>query len=142
ESYTRLLPLNGVIQYEKPGQEPLTFREEKAFFADTSLFKVFDFHVINGDQPSCLRGINKVIISEAIARKYFGSEDPVGKRLKFNGNDLMDITGVVKDIPENSHLKFDLLVSYETINKQTQDQSATSWGWYDFYSFVLLKPNT
>jgi putative ABC transport system permease protein len=142
ESYTRLLGLGGVIQYEKPGQEPLTFREEKAFFADTSLFKIFDFRLVNGSVSTCLKGINKVIISETLARKYFGSEDPLGKRLTFNGNDPLDITGVFQDIPENSHLKFDLLVSYETINKQTKDQSATSWGWYDFYSFVLLKTNT
>jgi len=49
---------------------------------------------------------------------------------------------VFADVPENSHLKFDFLLSYETINKQTNDQSATSWGWYDFYSFVLLQPGT
>jgi putative ABC transport system permease protein len=142
ESYTRLRSLGGVIQYERAGQEPLTFREEKAFFADTSLFKIFDFHITHGNASSCLKGINKVIISETLAHKYFGSEDPLGKRLKLNGNDPLDVTGVFEDIPENSHLKFDLLVSYETLNKQSQDGSATSWGWYDFYSFVLLKPNT
>lgn len=142
EAYTRLFPLSGVIEYEKPGQEPLTFREEKAFFADTSLFKIFDFRLINGDVASCLRGINKVVISETLAHKYFGSEDPLGKRLRYNDNDLLDITGVFQDIPENSHLKFDFLVSYETFNKQTKDQSATSWTWYDFYSFVLLRPGT
>jgi putative ABC transport system permease protein len=77
-----------------------------------------------------------------MVRRYFGSEDALGKRLKINGGDVVEITGVFEDVPENSHLQFDFLVSYETLNKQTEDQSATSWGWYDFYSFVKLKPDT
>jgi putative ABC transport system permease protein len=142
EEYTRFLPVSGVLQYEKPGEEPVTFREEKAFFADTSVFKVFDFSMLQGDATTCLRGINKIIVSESFARRYFRSEDPLGKQLRFNGDETVDITGVFADVPENSHIKFDFLVSYETINKRTNDQSATSWGWYDFYSFVLLKPGT
>lgn len=142
EEYTRLLPLSGVVQYETPGEEPLTFREEKAFFADTSFFKVFDFQITQGDEATCLRGLNKIVISQNMAQKYFGSQSPVGKHLRLNGNDEVEITAVMQNVPENSHLKFDFLVSYETLNKRTEDQSATSWGWYDFYSFVLLKPNT
>ena len=142
EAHTRLLPQSGVIQYERPGGEAITFREEKAFFADTSFFKVFDFRVTLGDPATCLKGLNKIMLSETMARKYFGSGDPLGKRLQFNANETMDITGVFRDVPENSHIKFDFLVSYETLNRRTEDQSATSWGWYDFYSFVLLKPNT
>jgi putative ABC transport system permease protein len=142
EEYTRFLPVSGVIQYERPGEEPITFREEKAQFADTSMFKVFDFKLLKGDKTTCLKGINKIIVSETFAQRYFSSEDPIGKRLLFNGNESLDITGVFEDVPENSHIKFDFLVSYETLNKRTEDQSATSWGWYDFYSFVLLKPNT
>lgn len=142
EEYTRFLPLGGVLMYEKPGEEPIVFREEKALFADTMMFKVFDFKLLQGNTTTCLKGINKVILSESIARKIFQNEDPIGKRLLFNGNDVLDVTGVFADVPENSHLKFDFLVSYETINARTENQSATSWGWYDFYSFVLLKPNT
>lgn len=142
EEYTRFLPLGGVLMYEKPGEEPIAFREEKALFADTMMFKVFDFKLLQGNTATCLKGINKVILSEAIARKIFQNEDPIGKRLLFNGNDVLDVTGVFADVPENSHLKFDFLVSYETINARTENQSSTSWGWYDFYSFVLLKPNT
>ena len=142
EEYTRLLPVSGVLQYEQPGEEPITFREEKAFYADTLLFKVFSFNVLKGDPNTCLKGINKIIVSETFAHKYFGNEDAIGKQLRFNGNQSLEITGVFADVPENSHLKFDFLLSYETINKQTNDQSATSWGWYDFYSFVLLQPGT
>jgi putative ABC transport system permease protein len=143
EAYTRFLPHSGVLSYEKSGEEPISFREDRGQFADTSLFKVFDFTLAKGDEKTCLRGIDKMIISETTARKYFGNEDPIGKRLRLNGeNNAMEVTGVFHDVPENSHIKFDFLVSYETLNAQTENQSETSWGWYDFYSFVLLKPGT
>ncbi|HLZ16661.1 MAG TPA: ABC transporter permease, partial [Cyclobacteriaceae bacterium] len=140
EEYTRFLPISGIIKYEKPGEEPISFREDRAQFADTSIFKIFDFKLIQGNAITCLRGINKVIVSESIAHKYFQQEDAIGKRLVFNGNQVIEVSGVFQDVPENSHIKFDFLVSYETLNAQTKDQSATSWGWYDFYIFVLLKP--
>ncbi|MBA4056634.1 MAG: hypothetical protein C0490_18110, partial [Marivirga sp.] len=143
EEYTRFLPTDGVITYEKPGEEPITFREERVHFVDTCIFKVFDFRLTAGNPKACLKGTNKVIISENAAKKYFDNENPIGKRLNVNGNELsLEVTGVFRDAPQNSHIKFDLLVSYETINAMTNNESETSWGWYDFYSFVLLKPNT
>jgi putative ABC transport system permease protein len=143
EEFVRFLPTGGVITYEKPGEEPITFREERAQFTDTSIFKVFDFHLIKGNERTCLQGINKVIISESTAQKYFRDEDPIGKILNVNGNEMpLEITGVFKEVPENSHIKFNFLVSYETINKMSDNASETSWEWYDFYTFVLLKPNT
>lgn len=144
EAYTRFLPAGGVLTYEKAGQEPVTFREDRAQFADTAIFKVFDFRLIKGDPETCLKGTNKIIISERTAEKYFRDEEPIGKRLVDHGNDdrVFEITGVFEDVPENSHIKFDLLISYETINAMTNNESETSWGWYDFYSFILLKPGT
>jgi putative ABC transport system permease protein len=142
EAYTRLLPISGVLQYDRPGEEPITFREEKAFYADTSLFKIFDFKIVEGDPVSSLKGINKIMVSESFANRYFGKEEALGKRLLFNGNESFNISGVFEDVPENSHIKFGFLVSYETVNKRSRDQASTSWGWYDFYSFVLLKPGT
>ncbi|MEX2234657.1 MAG: ABC transporter permease [Cyclobacteriaceae bacterium] len=143
EAYTRFLPTDGILTYEKPGEEPVTFREEKAHFADTSLFKVFDFMLVRGNAKTCLKGTNKIIISESTARKYFKDDEPIGKRIIEHDENLsFEVTGVYRDVPENSHIKFDLLVSYETLNAMTNNQSETSWGWYDFYSFVLLKPGT
>jgi putative ABC transport system permease protein len=144
EAYTRFLPTGGVITYEKPGEEPVVFREERAQFADTSLFKIFDFKLIKGNERTCLKGVDKVIIAEHIAKKYFDGEDAIGKRLTINAGDeaLLEVTGIFADVPENSHIKFDLLISYESINSRTNNQSETSWGWYDFYTFVLLKPGT
>src|SRR5207302_9932209 len=111
---------------EKPGEEPISFREEHALFADTSMFKVFDFKLVNGNQATCLKGVDKVIISEKLASTYFKNEDPIGKRIMAiagwvtrNGGQAFEVTGVFQDVPENSHLKFDMLISYETINART-----------------------
>lgn len=143
KEFTRFLPTSGVISFEKSGQEPISFREERMFFADTSLFKVFDFNLIKGSDQACLRGVNKVIISNSSAEKYFKTQDPIGRQLHLDGNDaILEVTGVFEDVPENSHIKFDFLISYETINAWTNNNSENSWGWYDFYSFVLLKPQT
>jgi putative ABC transport system permease protein len=142
EAYTRLFPFRGVIAYEKPGEEPISLRQERMHFADTSLFKVFDFKLLEGNPRTCLKGVNKVIISRSTAQKYFRDDDPIGKRLNFSGDMFCEVTGVFEDVPENSHIKFDLLVSYETLDAQSNNQSETSWGWYDFYCFVLLKPGT
>lgn len=143
EEYTRFLPAGGVITYEKPGAEPISFRERRILFADTNIFKVFDFRLLKGNEKTCLKGVNKIIISEHAARKYFGDEDPINKVVYHNGREeSFQVTGVFQDVPENSHIKFDFLISYETINAWTENNSETSWGWYDFYSFVLLKPGT
>jgi putative ABC transport system permease protein len=143
EAYTRFLPTGGVIAYNPPGREPVIFREDRAQFADTMIFRVFDFHLISGDEKTCLKGTNKTIISESTAKKYFKDEDPIGKHVTVNNFERsLEITGIFADVPENSHIRFNMLVSYETINASTNNNSETSWGWYDFYSFVLLKPGT
>jgi putative ABC transport system permease protein len=139
EEFTRFFPTHRTITYEQAGREPVTYREERGEFADTSIFKVFDFRIIDGDVKTCLKGLNKIIISESMARKYFGDEEAVGKRLK-SGDQLLEVSAVFQDVPENSHIKFDYLVSYETLNADSKNQSETSWGWYDFYSYIMLKP--
>lgn len=141
--YTRFLPAGDVMSYQKPGEEPRSFREERVFYADTSLFEVFDFRLLKGYPETCLKGTNKVIMSQATARKYFGDDEPIGKRITDHGNGRdLEVTGVFANVPDNSHIKFDLLISYETIDAMTKNESETSWGWYDFYSFVLLRPGT
>ncbi|HEY0741348.1 MAG TPA: ABC transporter permease [Chryseosolibacter sp.] len=144
EAFTRFLPIGGVISYDAPGEDPVVFREERMQFADTSLFNVFDFRLLKGNERTCLKGVNKVIIAENVANKYFGSGDPIGKQLTLHRGDasVFEVTGVFANVPENSHIKFDFLVSYEIINAWTENESETSWNWYDFYSFVLLKPGT
>ncbi|MBT1701031.1 ABC transporter permease [Fulvivirgaceae bacterium PWU4] len=145
EAYTRLLRTGGVVRYERPGETAVEFREDRAFFADTSLFRVFDFELVHGNDQTCLKGVSNVVISQSMAKKYFGDDDALGKRLSVNDRDgvhrLLEVTGVFADVPESSHIKFDFLVSFETLNVWSENASETSWDWLGFYTFVLLKPD-
>ncbi|QGY44670.1 FtsX-like permease family protein [Maribellus comscasis] len=89
------------------------FKEERAFFADSSFFDLFSYPVVSGVKSDFLREPNVAVITESLARKYFGDEDPIGKTIyRVNpGKTPLLIQGVVKDVPENSHLKFDVIIS-------------------------------
>ncbi|MFK7951426.1 MAG: ABC transporter permease [Ekhidna sp.] len=143
--FVRTFPMSGVMS-----RENIKFRENRIQIADPSFFTIFDFPLVQGDPKNALNSPNQVVITESIAIKYFGSTDIIGEEIKFHswvgGN--FEITGIAKDVPDNSHIKFDFIVSYETLNSQTRNDetgesnSETAWGWYDFNSYVLLQPGT
>jgi len=142
KQFTRLFPVSGVVSYETPHHERISFLEEKMQITDPAVFEVFDFKLLKGDQRTALQGPNKAVISQRAARKYFGDADPIGKVIAWNGNKKFEVTGIIENIPDNSHLKFDILFSYQTLNNQTHNDSETAWGWYDFNTYVLLQPGT
>ncbi|HZY81318.1 MAG TPA: ABC transporter permease [Cyclobacteriaceae bacterium] len=146
ERFTRLYPVDGVISYESPENGLIAHREEKIEITDSSVFKVFSWKLIKGEADNVLRGPNKAVISQKAAKKYFGTTDPIGKTIKFNADRFFEVSGVFEDVPENSHIKPDFLLSYETIyerNVPVAEQGAeTNWGWYDFNTYVLLQPGT
>src|SRR5690606_21764940 len=83
-----------------------TFANEKTFAADSNFLRVFSFEFRQGSQDA-LDGPGKVVLSEALARKLFGPTDPMGKTLEFNKDLLLEVTGVIRNVPANSHLQFD-----------------------------------
>lgn len=142
QRFTRLYPVSGVISYESPERGLISHLEEKMQIVDSSAFAIFDLKLLQGDPQTVLTGPNKVAISEKAAAKYFGQTDPIGQWLSWNGDNRFEVTGIFQDIPDNSHIKFDFMLSYQTLNRQTNNQSETSWGWYDFNTYVLLEPGT
>ncbi|MEQ9591076.1 MAG: ABC transporter permease, partial [Cyclobacteriaceae bacterium] len=88
----------------------VTFQEKYHFFADSNFFDVLDFKLVKGNPKTALKFANTVIVSESMAKKYFGSEDPIGKTLEID-TAKHEVVGVMQDIPRNSHLKFDFLSS-------------------------------
>ncbi len=146
KQFTRLYPVSGVMSYDSP-TGLVSHMEEKMQITDTSVFDIFDIPLITGDPSASLKGPNKVVISQRAAKKYFGEADPMGKTLQWNGRFKFDVTGIFKDVPANSHIKFDFLFSYETMvtlsgGDGTSTDHETSWGWYDFNTYVLLEPGT
>lgn len=141
KDYVRLFPLYMVLTYDDPDQRRIAFREEKVQFTEPSLFDVFDFELIRGDESTALEGVNKIVVSERAAKKYFGDNNPIGKQLEWStwdGIRLLEVTGVMANLPDNSHIKFDICVSLDTYHSLTNNSSATSWTWYDFNTYVLL----
>ena len=116
----------------------LRFYTDKVFFADSNLFKVFTHEFIEGNPKTALVEPNSVVLTQAIAEKYFGkNKSVVGKTLQNDKGDVFKITAVVKDVPKNSHLIFNILMSVSTLPKDF----ANNWGGFGFYTYVLLKPN-
>ncbi|MXW03883.1 MAG: FtsX-like permease family protein [Gemmatimonadetes bacterium] len=114
------------------------FYERNFYLADSSVFNVFDVPLIAGDPRTALAGIDKVVLSESIARKYFGDENPIGKILDAEGSFHFEVTGIMRDLPANTHLGFDILAAFR-IQEHYADKSADVWDWRKSYSYVLLR---
>ncbi len=129
----RLIPTESLVKY----QDKL-FEERNIFYADPSIFSVFDFSLLKGS-ANALDEPRSVVLTPTTATKYFGSTNPIGKTLVFEGK-AMNVTGVVKDVPFNSHFTFDFLISMATAK---QKDSGYDWlfnNWYsdNGYTYVLL----
>jgi putative ABC transport system permease protein len=127
------------------------FSETKGYFADASALDMFNIELIKGDRKEALTGPDKLVISEKMAQKYFGNDEAYGKTLSIKDAGRVQtylVSGVFKNYPPNSHLIIEYLASYATLGKiirgygDTSNATETSWGWYDFYSYVQLKPGT
>lgn len=117
----------------------LHFYENKVFFSDSNLFRVFTYPFIEGDPQTALVAPHSMVLTQSVAEKYFGKgKSFVGKSLQNDKGDVYKITGVVKDIPKNSHLIFDVLISASTLPKGNPGD----WGSFNIFTYVLLSPNT
>src|SRR5690606_5672123 len=94
-------------------EKNIKFDEKNLLAVDSTFFDVFPFPVVRGDAHKALRNVNGILISESIAKKYYGTEDPIGKHLAVNyDTSLLEVMAVFKDVPEQSHFHFDFLISY------------------------------
>jgi putative ABC transport system permease protein len=116
------------------------FQENNTVFADSSLFSIFDFPLVAGDPATVLKEPYSIVLSQTTAKKYFGDANPVGQPIFFADSSYnATVTGVMKDIPENSSVKADLFVSISSM-RRFRDSMDYRWGNFNTYSFVLLKP--
>jgi putative ABC transport system permease protein len=136
-SFGRLSNTDGVIRMEES-----SFREEKMFAANSEFLTMMPVKLIEGVDSTALDAPGTAVISEAIARKYFGTSHALGKTFRLNSDELFTITGVFRDIPENTHLKFEILISWPTFVKWRGKEIETAWFWDGFYTYIRLKPGT
>ena len=121
---------NMLIRYEDK-----TFLEDKFMWADSSFFKIFSFKLIEGDPAKVLNEPRMIVVSESMAKKYFGSDNPVGKTLKvFSDTTHYIVTGVFEDVPVNSHIDFDFVASFISLDKV----KSTEWTSNNLCTYILL----
>lgn len=129
-----------VLSYTSSQGNVVRFEEKGGFFADPHVTDMFDVKFIYGDTGTPLLEKNSIIVSEAMARKYFGSENPVGKTLQDDNINLpFRVTGVFKAFSFPTHLQFDYLLSMRSIESYQDEQTMQRKTWSGFYSYVLLK---
>jgi putative ABC transport system permease protein len=116
-----------------------SFYETKIYYADSTLFDIFGYKFVEGNAKNALNKPNSIVISKTLSDKYFGEDSTaVGKSLK-TVYDVYQVTGVIEDVPQNSHMRFDMLISLSTILRGNQ-AGFDNWGSFNNFTYILLKP--
>jgi putative ABC transport system permease protein len=114
------------------------FKEQNLYAASEDFFKVFSIKLIEGIDSMVLKEPFKIVLSESMAKKYFGAENPLGKTLKANGNMDFEVSGIFEDLPVNTHMKIDGLFSFATLETLQNDPILT-WNWDGFMTYIVLE---
>ncbi|WP_436514577.1 ABC transporter permease [Ekhidna sp. To15] len=116
------------------------FYEQEVYRVDANFLKVFTYEALKGNPDEMLSDPSNIVLTESMASKYFGEEDPMGKEITlFNRNNQKKIvTGVINDVPFNSHFRFDFLIPLHFEDRNIDEM----WGWYNYYTYVKLKEDT
>jgi len=133
----RLQRFKGTMRYQEK-----MFNETYMFFAESSVFDIFTFPLLRGNPVTSLREPNTAVLTQATAQKYFGSEDdPMGKILVLSDTLAFTVTGITKNLPAQSHLKFDILLSFETWKNIQANRGRVLdnlWTSGTYYTYALL----
>ena len=122
-------------------KDDIQFVEKKGFYADSTLLDIFSFPLIKGDRRTALQRPDGILITEDMARRYFGHSDALGKTLKKDNGELVTVTGVLANIPFNSSLQFDYILPMSAVARTNDELKNSVWGNFNFYSYVQLDKN-
>jgi len=141
EASTRLIDVNGLFTspqkfYFRKGSSNI--QEKKVVFSESSLFDVFTLPLVDGSPTGSLDAPNTAVITESTAKKYFNKVDVVGQTLTMNDTSSYKITGVIKDIPSQSHFNFDFFLSFSS----RPESHSHGWGYSGLHNYLVLKPGT
>lgn len=134
EQVIRFAPASGsLVSYGE-----VDYQEDQIFYADAEVFEVFDYELIQGDVRTALAEPFTAVIAESVAEKYFGQEDPMGKSLIIDETQNVQVTGIMKDPPTNTHLSADFFISMETGKSVFNQLVLNNWGEGSSYTYLLL----
>jgi ABC-type antimicrobial peptide transport system permease subunit len=114
------------------------FEEKRVFYADPSFMDVFSFPLVQGNRATALKNVDGVLITQAMATKYFGNQNPIGKFLRKDNSENVVVTGVLANIPANSHLQFDFIFPMASLARTDYGLQKNTWNDFSFYSYVQL----
>jgi len=127
--YTRMMKASRIVGYNNQ-----LFEESNFFYAEPSLFKIFSFNLIKGNADEALNAPDKIIITQSMAKKYFGNDEAIGKVLKSEGEDYV-VSAVAADAPSTSQIKFDFIVPFNTLKQAKEEQYFSA----NYITYLLLK---
>ena len=131
--YVRFREHNQVFSYNQK-----VFSENSIYLVDKSVFDIFSFELIRGNPETALSHPDNVVITEETARRYFGDDDPMGKTILVDGKYPVTVTGLVKNLPSNSHLQFDILLPMSTFGIETVESWLQNWFSGNSYTYLLI----
>lgn len=117
-------------------KDDIKLYENEGLIADSSVFEVFDFKMLQGNELTALKRPDGIVLTQTLAKKYFGDQNPIGKTINLNNQVDAVVTGIVQDVPPNSHFEFSFLVPMSGYEHPQKD----SWErWNQFYTYLLLR---
>lgn len=127
----------GYDQLLNYNNKPLKFN---LMSVDASYLNIFTLDFVKGNKQDAFRDMSSVIITESVVKALFGDKDPMGQTVKLNGNQLVKVSAVIKDLPQNSTFRFKALIPWKLYESAQPWVKGSSWGNYSFMTYVLLKP--
>jgi len=114
------------------------FEEEGVFYADASFMDVFSYPLVKGDRATALKQPDAILITQAMAIKYFGTENPIGKVIRKDNHENVVVTGVLANIPGNSDLQFDFVLPMASLARTDNDLKNSVWDNFNFWDYIQL----
>jgi putative ABC transport system permease protein len=113
---------------------------ESCYAVDPSFFVIFTFDFLEGNESAVFSDPYSIVLSETMAKKFFGKQDPMGKIIQFDQKADFTVTGIIREIPSNSHLQKDIFIPFETMGK-LYEEPLEHWKYMSFYTYILLDPD-
>ncbi len=130
------------FEYREDTSNIVKFNERNFFLVDSTVFNIFTFPFVKGDPATALNSPNTIVLTSSTAKRYFGKEDPIGKILVAKEGLNFEVTGVIEDVPSQSHFKFDMLGSMSTFRQLSGGELPRTWVWNPCWTYVLLHENS
>ncbi len=136
EEITRIMP-SGNLPIDVGDRQ---FRETELAIADGNFLTFFGIELIEGDPATALDNPSSIVLTEAAAQRYFGNENPIGKQMLLSGQTTMTVVGLMADLPANTHMHFELLISIQVVPTMLGPTELQSWGRNIYFTYLRLPP--